>query len=269
MPRFDPVKGLSFINVKAKPVDRIDMEEQSKYKYIIHIDGNVAAYRLLKTMLLGSVILKVQGKYLLWIEQLLEDGVNYISIKPDMSDLIEKIEWCNSHDAECKIIAENGAKLAQKILNKDYIDNSFVKILLDVKNTITSRNRSIGTPDLPPNVPKPFSPHSPDYPHPANQPYPPPSPDYPPPSPNYPPPSPDYSPPANQAYSPISIIGQTVKQLTSSILEVPKEPESNDKESPKNNEDSSSSEDNKKVIETSSDSSSEKSNSSQTKKIII
>jgi DNA-directed RNA polymerase II subunit RPB2 len=239
MPRFDPVKGLNFINVNAKPVDRIDMEEQSKYKYIIHIDGNVAAYRLLKTMLLGSVILKVEGKYLLWIEQLLEDGVNYISIKPDMSDLIEKIEWCNSHDAECKIIAENGVKLAQNVLNKDFIDNSFVKILLDVKNKITSRKNT---------------PVSPDFPPPPGM-YKPPSPDFPPPPGMYKPPSPDF--PAPKADS------------SSSILEVPKEDESNVDESQKKKEDESSSEENKKVIQLEPESTSEVSNSSQTKKINI
>jgi DNA-directed RNA polymerase II subunit RPB2 len=150
-PRFDPVKGLGLIQVNALPVPTMLMEEQSKYKYIIHVDGNVAAYRLLKTMLLGSVILKVEGNYDLWVEQLLQDGVNYIKVKPDLSDLIEKIEWCKSHDEECKTIAENGVTLAKTILDKNYINDSFIKILWAVKNVI-NRQRNTYSPDFPPQV---------------------------------------------------------------------------------------------------------------------
>jgi DNA-directed RNA polymerase II subunit RPB2 len=156
MPRFDPIDGLGLIQVNATPVDKIDMQEQGKYKYIIHIDGNVDAYRLLKTMLLGSVILKVEGKYNLWVEHLLQDGIHFVSVKEDLSDLIEKIEWCMSHDEECKVIADNGVKIASKILNKDYIDDSFIKILWGVFNKI---NPSINTS---------FQPISPDFPPPQN-----------------------------------------------------------------------------------------------------
>ena len=162
MPRFDPIEGLRLIQVNATPVDKIDMQEQGKYKYIIHIDGNVAAYRLLKTMLLGSVILKVEGKYNLWVEHLLQDGIHFISVKEDLSDLIEKIEWCMGHDEECKVIAENGVKIASKILNKDYINDSFVKILWSVYNRINPGNQHYEpvSPDFPP--PQNMSPQYPD-----------------------------------------------------------------------------------------------------------
>lgn len=164
MPRFDPIDGLGLIKVDASPVDKIDMQEQGKFKYIIHIDGNVAAYRLLKTMLLGSVILKVEGKYNLWVEHLLQDGIHYISVKEDLSDLIEKIEWCLSHDEECKVIADNGAKLASKILNKDYIDNSFIKILWGVYHKINPNAQQYFQPVSPENSPPQqyFQPVSPE-----------------------------------------------------------------------------------------------------------
>jgi DNA-directed RNA polymerase II subunit RPB2 len=220
LPRFDPVKGLKLINVNANPVDRIDMEEQSKYKYIIHIDGNVAAYRLLKTMLLGSVILKVEGKYLLWIEQLLQDGVNYIKIKEDLSDLIEKIEWCNSHSEECKTIAENGVELAKKILNKDYIDDSFLKILLNVKNKIssTSPQTPMFIPRSPEGTPPPMS-----VPPTGSPQYPPGSPAYRPDTPVYNPDSPPYIPgsPPSKSSSKEIIINPSILD----IEEENKEPE--------------------------------------------
>jgi hypothetical protein len=167
MPRFDPVKGLGLIEINALPVQKMDMQEQSKYKYIVHVDGNVAAYRLLKTMLLGSVILKVEGKYDLWVEQLLQDGVNYISVKEDLSDLIEKIEWCKSHDEECKRIAENGTLLAKKVLDKNYINDSFIKILRGVNNVANQKIKSFSSPEGPPPG---FQPTSPEGPPPGFQP---------------------------------------------------------------------------------------------------
>jgi len=191
MPRFDPVKGLSLIDVKALPVQKMDMQEQSKYKYIVHVDGNVAAYRLLKTMLLGSVILKVEGKYDLWVEQLLQDGVNYISVKEDLSDLIEKIEWCKSHDEECQKIALNGMNLAKKVLDKNYVNDSFIKILWNVYNIVRPKPSS---PDFPPPG---YAQESPDFPPPG---YAPKSPDFTPPG--YAPKSPDFTPPGYAPKSP-------------------------------------------------------------------
>ena len=50
--------------IKCKNQKGMPMEEQSKYKYIIHIDGNVNAYRLLNSMLTGSLILRVKSEYI-------------------------------------------------------------------------------------------------------------------------------------------------------------------------------------------------------------
>jgi hypothetical protein len=201
MPRFDPVKGLGLIEVKALPVQKMDMQEQSKYKYIVHVDGNVAAYRLLKTMLLGSVILKVAGKYDLWVEQLLQDGVNYISVKEDLSDLIEKIEWCKSHDEECKTIAENGTLLAKKVLDKNFVNDSFIKILRGVNSVAAGK---ILKPSSPDDTPPGYKPSSPDDTPPGYKPsspddtppgYKPSSPDFPPPPKLLTPHTPDFPPP--------------------------------------------------------------------------
>ena len=33
-------------------------------------------------------------KYEVWCNQFLKDGVHYIAIKEDLSDLVDKIKWC-------------------------------------------------------------------------------------------------------------------------------------------------------------------------------
>ena len=52
--------------------DRIDMAEQSKYKYIINIEGNSAAYRLSYLLKMGSLILNVKSENTLWWESIWE-----------------------------------------------------------------------------------------------------------------------------------------------------------------------------------------------------
>lgn len=131
--RFDPIHGIGSVNKREYPVvPLMPMSEQAKHKYIIHIDGNVAAYRLLTTMLTGSLILKVEGDYTLWVDHLLKNGKHYVSVKSDLSNLEEVIEWCKKHDKKCKKIAMNGYEFAKQALTKSYIDASFAKVLWSV-----------------------------------------------------------------------------------------------------------------------------------------
>jgi hypothetical protein len=132
-PKFDPERGISFIETGVQPVPRVSMEEQSKYKYILHIDGNVAAYRLLNTMLTGSLILKVKGVYTLWTDHILEDGVHYVSVKEDLSNLNQVFDWCTANQAKCKSIAKKGKEFAEKALTLSYLSASFAKLLWTIK----------------------------------------------------------------------------------------------------------------------------------------
>ena len=129
--KFDPGEGLGRLDMSAKlkPVARMTLEQQAKYKYIIHVDGNVAAYRLLKMMTLGSVILKVRGPYTTWVDHVLKDREHYISVKEDLSNLQEVIEWCKTHDEECRMIAKRGQEFATRALSRDYIESTFAKLV--------------------------------------------------------------------------------------------------------------------------------------------
>ena len=104
------------INIPS--VNFVPMEEQLKYKYIIHIDGHSAAYRLLKELNYGSVILKVESYegYYMWFSSLLIPYKHYVPIKKDLSDLLERLKWCRTHDDKCKEIAENAKKLCNEVL---------------------------------------------------------------------------------------------------------------------------------------------------------
>lgn len=126
--KFDPVYGLGMLNTGIKPAKSfLTMAEQSNYKYIIHIDGNVNAYRLLTTMRTGSLILRVSSVYRSWVDHLIKPDIHYIQIKPDLSDLESAIEWCMDNDDKCEQIAQNGLDFAISVLQKEFIKSYFQK----------------------------------------------------------------------------------------------------------------------------------------------
>ena len=130
--KIDEKDRVGYIDLNREKIpfaDFIPFPRQSQYKYILHLDGNVAAYRLAKSMLLQSTILMQESGSSLWYSHLLKPYIHYVPIKKDLSDLIEKIKWCQNNDSKCKEIAMNGFTLASKILTEkscfDYMANVF------------------------------------------------------------------------------------------------------------------------------------------------
>lgn len=128
-------KGLHTIDVKSLKVDlvnKISFSEHARYKYVIHVGGHVAAYRLAAEFSLGSVVVIVEGEYKLWFQKFLTEGVHYIGVKSNLSDLVEKIKWLQSHDEEACKIASQGKVFFDKYLQKkgvlDYMENTLNKI---------------------------------------------------------------------------------------------------------------------------------------------
>lgn len=119
--RFDPKYGVSMINSALSTKPRIELFDQSKCKYIIHIDGNVHAYRFLKMMLTGSLTLRVKSQYTSWMDNTLREFEHYIPVSADLSNLDDVLDWCRDHDTECRQIAEAGRIAAESALTQTTI----------------------------------------------------------------------------------------------------------------------------------------------------
>jgi Glycosyl transferase family 90 len=125
-PKYDPVHGIGVIKAEdAKKVPRMSFGEQSKHKFILNIDGNVAAFRLLTWMQTGSVIMNVKSEYTLWFSDKLKHRKNIIEIKADLSDLEEQYNWCLKNDSKCQKIAKAGLDLSRKLLTKPIVTEFF------------------------------------------------------------------------------------------------------------------------------------------------
>lgn len=119
----EPIGIIDTSKFRFKLANKINDIEKSGYKYILNIDGYVSAFRLASELSMGSVVFIVDSPYKMWFSEKLKDGIHYISIKHDLSNLIEKIKWCRINDKECEIIANNARNFHKKYLTKEGIFN--------------------------------------------------------------------------------------------------------------------------------------------------
>lgn len=107
--------------------------QQSEYKYVLNIDGHVAAFRLSLEMSMGSCLLLVDSQYKIWFRNMLFPYVHYVPVKYDLSNLITQIRWCRDNDEKCELIAKNSKQFFDKYLQKDGCLDYLQKLLIDLK----------------------------------------------------------------------------------------------------------------------------------------
>ncbi len=110
--------------------------EQAAHKYIVNVDGHVSAFRLSYELASGSVVLLQQSRYRMWFSRYLVPFVHYVPVAADLSDLIEKIEWCRSHDEECRQIADAAREFYRTYLCKDAVLDYLQAALVSLKETV-------------------------------------------------------------------------------------------------------------------------------------
>ena len=152
----DPDYGIGVMNTSLISQTFVNLEEQSKQKYIIHIDGNVNAYRLLTSFSTGSLVLRVKSNYTSWFEHLIEpfdyqkrreedDPIkgHYIWINDDLSNFEEVVRWCLRNDKICEQIALNSLHFSNKVSKIDFIiDYTEMVFWTSVENKLIPYNKS-------------------------------------------------------------------------------------------------------------------------------
>lgn len=87
----------------------------AQYKFLIDMDGNANSWNVLQRLRLGCCIIKVESSWIQWISHRIEPWVHYVPVKADLSDLLEKVDWCRMHDRQAEQIAENGRRFALSV----------------------------------------------------------------------------------------------------------------------------------------------------------
>jgi Glycosyl transferase family 90 len=91
----------------------VDIEVQARrYKFVLSLDGHVAAFRLSSLLATGALVLKPASKWKVWYERDLVPMVHYVPVAEDLSNLCETIEWCKARPELCERIVYNAVAFA-------------------------------------------------------------------------------------------------------------------------------------------------------------
>lgn len=161
-------KPMTFIRKKSFSFEAgrqnfVPIFEQSRYKYLVYVEGHCAACRYGFMMRLGSVILKVESRCVadrMWFFPLLRPYVDHVPVRADLSDLADKIRWCRRNDATCRAIARNAKNLWEAYISKrgllDYVQLVAVRVAAryEYPNVpwLDSSSSSHSSMDLPPKL---------------------------------------------------------------------------------------------------------------------
>ena len=93
----------------------MDQLTQFYNKYLVIVDGNGWPDRLSSFLRSGSLVFlsTIQKE---WVINQLIPWEHYVPVKPDLSDLVEKLDWAYHHDEQAKKIAMNALAFAKNNL---------------------------------------------------------------------------------------------------------------------------------------------------------
>ena len=112
------------------------------YRYIMALEGNDVASNLKWVMSSNSIAVMPRPTYETWfMEGTLIPNHHYIEVKPDYSDLIERIEYYDNHIDEAKSIIKNANEYVNQFRNKETED---IISLLVMKKYFEETGQSIG-----------------------------------------------------------------------------------------------------------------------------
>ena len=98
------------------------MVEHARYKYLVHLDGATYSSRLMKLLLLNSVLVKQRSHVYEFFYDAMVPGQHYLEFEYALcdtdpsSDLVRKVSWAQQHDAEVRDIASRGRAFALRHL---------------------------------------------------------------------------------------------------------------------------------------------------------
>ena len=104
--------------------------EHLNYRYIMALEGVDVASNLKWVMSSNSIAVMPRPTYETWfMEGTLIPDYHYIEIKPDYSDLLERIEYYNTHIDEAKAIIKHANEYVEQFRNKRREDSISLMVL--------------------------------------------------------------------------------------------------------------------------------------------
>lgn len=100
-------------------VDKLSIEEQLKFKFILSIEGNDVATNLKWIMSSNSLCFMPKPRYETWfMEGLLQPNYHYVLVKDNFSDIEDKVTYYTNNTQEAIDIIENANTYVEQFKNK-------------------------------------------------------------------------------------------------------------------------------------------------------
>jgi hypothetical protein len=108
---------------------RIPPTDLMQTKIFFIIDGNVIASNHMWGFATNSVPVILSDAQC-WFTEFAQPGIHYISVNTDLSDLDDKIQWIQTHDAEAEQIAKNAHEFATRVFSSEF-QHQYIRDKLD------------------------------------------------------------------------------------------------------------------------------------------
>jgi hypothetical protein len=113
-------------NALMQPLVRPGMpqREQARHKYIAVVRGADLASSFYWTMNSGSLGLVMDSPWESFGSVHFQPWQHYVPFRTDLSDLEERLEWCNAHPAECDAMVQRAGEVCRLLARQDLRDAS-------------------------------------------------------------------------------------------------------------------------------------------------
>ena len=116
------------------------------YRYLLHIDGNVASSRLASELHLGGTVFKQDSFSSEYFYPLLRPWEHYVPVQANLRDVPARLAWARANPRRAETIAANGQRFAKKHLHKHAIACYWWQLLEEFAALQSFRPRTAGFP---------------------------------------------------------------------------------------------------------------------------
>lgn len=111
-------------------VSHMHMGELLRFRYLLCLEGHDVASGLKWMLLSNSLVLMPEPTIESWFcESALRPWEHYVPVNPDLSDLADKVSWCNDNSESCRQISANASAFAQSFLDIETEERLFHTVL--------------------------------------------------------------------------------------------------------------------------------------------
>jgi len=112
------------------------MDTLTSHRYLLSFDGNGATYARQEMIMASGSVPLFQTRFVKYWSHFLEDGVNYVRIHDDLSNLVRVVQNLNENPKLAEAIASNARALANEVLSPEFQDEYFSYILETISRKI-------------------------------------------------------------------------------------------------------------------------------------